>query len=298
MKKVLSVLAGLSILIFSSTLFSCSSGPKRSMLITTVLNSCNSSLEAANGAILSGDYEKAQGLLSTAQNQAVSIDNSDLLISVNLAYISLCLSYNPPRTDDAKLYLTKMEKLIEPSNNKKYSESLFCMAKTRILIAEKKDIENIDSIIEEMDKALKGFKDDSYNLAQCYSIIGDLYRINSDYKSAQKYYEDSVKIYTNEHYLSEIGITWYKIAQNYSLSGNKKGALEALNSAIYYDRCAENSMALGADYYIKGVILLKGNPTSAEIEKANDALIHSAEIYNAINLPELAQKSLNLVNNN
>lgn len=298
MKKVLSVLAGLSILIFSSTLFSCSSGPKRSMLITTVLNSCNSSLEAANGAILSGDYEKAQGLLSTAQNQAVSIDNSDLLISVNLAYISLCLSYNPPRTDDAKLYLTKMEKLIEPSNNKKYSESLYSMAKTRILIAEKNTDENFNNIIEEMNKALSGFKDDLYNLAQCYSIIGDLYRINSDYKSAQKYYEDSVKIYTNEHYLSEIGITWYKIAQNYSLSGNKKGALEALNSAIYYDRCAENSMALGADYYIKGVILLKGNPTPAEIEKANDSFIHSAEIYNAINLPELAQKSLNLVNNN
>lgn len=295
MKKVLSVLAGLSILIFSSTLFSCSSGPKRSMLITTVLSSCNSSLEAANGAILSGDYEKAQGLLSTAQNQAVSIDNSDLLISVNLAYISLCLSYNPPRTDDAHFYLTKIEKLIESSKNKKYSESLYTMAKTRIIIAEKNTDEDFNNIVEEMNKSLSGFKDDPYNLAQCYSIVGDLYRINSDYKSAQKYYEDSVKIYTNELYLSEIGITWYKIAQNYSLWGKKTDALEALNSAIYYDRCAENSMALGADYYIKGVILLKGNPTPAEIEKANDSFIHSAEIYNAINLPELAQKSLDMI---
>lgn len=273
---------------------SCSSGPKRSMLITTVYNSCQNSLEAANSYILSGDYEQAKTLLSTAENQAISIDNYDLIISTNLAYISLYLSYNPPRTDDARLYLNKVSAFISESDNPKYNESLYNMAKTRILIAENNINEDFNKIINSMEKSQSGFKDDPYNLAQCYSIIGDLYRIHGDYKNAEKNYSDAVKIYTNELYLSEIGITWYKIAQNYSISGNKKAALEALNSAIYYDRCAENSMALGADYYIKGVILLKGNPTPAEIQKAKDALIHSAQIYNSINLPELAQKSLDL----
>ena len=53
-------------------------------------------------------------------------------------------------------------------------------------------------------------------------------------------------------------------------------------------------MALGADYYIKAVILLKGNPGEADIEAAKKALLHSAEIYTAINMEDLANKSLEL----
>ena len=53
-------------------------------------------------------------------------------------------------------------------------------------------------------------------------------------------------------------------------------------------------MALGADYYIKAVILLKGKPTEANRAEAKKALLHSAEIYTAANLEELASKSLEL----
>lgn len=281
------------IISFSTT--ACSSGPKRSMLITTIYSSCNSTLEAANSCILSGDYEKANSLLFTAQNQAFSIDNYDLLISVNLAYISLCLSYNPPRTDEAKTYLAKAEKLVKNTDNSKYNEALCTMAKTRILISENSATDNFNSIVSEMKDAQDGFKTDLYNLAQCYSIIGDLFRIKGEYREAEKSYSDAVKLFTSEMYLSEIGITWYKIAQNYSLWGQKRNALDALNSAIYYDRCAENTMALGADYYIKGVILLKGNPTEKDTQAANEAFSHSAEIYQAANLIELAQRSLNMI---
>lgn len=281
------------IFIFFST--ACSSGPKRSMLITTIHTSCNSSLEAANSCILSGDYSKAAGLLATAENQAVSIDNYDLLISVELAYVSLFLSYNPPKTAEAREYLIQAEKMAPLSNKVKYNNALCSMAETRILIAENNINQNFEYIIEEMESAEKGFKDDPYNQAQCFSIIGDLYRISGKFKDAEKAYNEAAKIFTSNRYLSEIGITWYKIAQNNSLSGDKKGALSALNTAIYYDRCAENTMALGADYYIMGVILLKGTPSQKEVALAEDAFRHSARIYSAANLPELAQRSLNMI---
>lgn len=50
-------------------------------------------------------------------------------------------------------------------------------------------------------------------------------------------------------------------------------------------------MALGTDYYAVGLILLKGNPTQTEITRANEAFNHSAQIFDAINQTELAQKS-------
>lgn len=274
---------------------SCSSGPKRTMLITTVYNSCNTSLEGANNCILNGDYNKAFSLLSLASNQAMSIDNYDLLISVNLAYVSLCLSYNPPNTERAWDYLETAKNLVPYSSVPDTNEARCIMAKNNIVIADNSLSTDFEKAIEEMKYAAKFFKADPYNEAQCFSITGDLYRLQNDYKSAEKSYAEAVKIFTNERYLSEIGITWYKIAQNYSRSGNKAKALEALDNAIYYDRCAENSMALGADYYIKGVILLKGSPSEKERDDALIALTHSSKIYNAANLLELANKSLALI---
>ena len=55
-------------------------------------------------------------------------------------------------------------------------------------------------------------------------------------------------------------------------------------------------MALGADYYIKAVILLKGKPSAENFTEAKKSLLHSAEIYNAANMPELAAKSTELLN--
>ena len=54
-------------------------------------------------------------------------------------------------------------------------------------------------------------------------------------------------------------------------------------------------MALGADYYIKAVILLKGTPSKNNITEAKKTLAHSADIYKSTNKNELAEKSLELL---
>ena len=273
----------------------CSSGPKRQMYINTIHNSCVDSIEAANACILNGNYSQAEELLLKARTQAVSIDNYDLLLSVSLTHVSLYLSYNPPLIEKAKFYLEQANNLVGQTNKIEESELLCAMSEARILIADNQVKKNFKSIVDKMDDAKKVFKNKPYNHAQCDSILGDVYRLSGNYKEADKVYNEAAKLFTDNRYLSEIGITWYKIAQNHSQSGNIKKALEALNTAIYYDRCAENSMALGADYYIKAVILLKGSPSDANKNEAKKSLKHSAEIYNAANRSELAEKSLELL---
>ena len=295
MKKSFSVVAAAGVLLLIFTNTSCSSGPKRQMFITTIQDSCVDSIEAANSCILNGNYNQAEELLLKASSQAVSIDNYDLLLSVALTHVSLYLSYNPPAIEKAETYLEQSYTLTDSTNNKKESELLCAMAEARILIAKNQIQNNYKMIVDKIDDAKKVFKNKPYNHAQCASILGDIYRLAGNYKEADKIYNEAAKLFTDNRYLSEIGITWYKIAQNHSQSGNLENALEALNTAIYYDRCAENSMALGADYYIKAVILLKGTPDERNRNEAKKALRHSAEIYNASNRSELADKSLELL---
>ena len=293
MKKSLIFAAVLSPLLIFTT--ACSSGPKRQMSITTVKDSCKDSIESANACILNGNYQQAESILEVARSQALSIDNYDLLLSVSLAHVSLFLSYNPPEIEKAKLYVEEAYSLVPDTANKKESELLCAMSEARILVAQNDVQSNFNKIIDKIDDAKKIFKSNPYNHAQCDSILGDVYRLAGKYKEADKIYNEAAKLFTEQRYLSEIGITWYKIAQNHSQSGNQKGALEALNTAIHYDRLAENSMALGADYYIKAVILLKGNPSEKDRAEAKKSLQHSAEIYSAINMEDLSNKSLELL---
>ena len=288
-------LAILITLIFISLTTGCSSGPKRQMFITKIKDSCKEAIETANAFILSGNYEQAEELFNKAQMQAISIDNYDLLLSISLAHVSLYLSYNPPVIDKAKSYLEQSYALVPYTNNTKESNLLCAMSEARIIIAQNDVKNNYKTIVDKIDNAKKVFKDKPYNHAQCNSILGDIYRLSGNYKEANKIYNEAAKLFTENLYLSEIGITWYKIAQNHSQNGNKKEALEALNTAIYYDRCAENSMALGADYYIKAVILLKDESSEKNRNEAKRALRHSAEIYKAANLNDLANKSLELL---
>ena len=293
--KVIFSLLLIFLILQISTLTACSSGPKRQMFITTIQDSCKDSIEAANACILNGKYSQAEELLEVARTQALSIDNYNLLLSVSLAHVSLYLSYNPPMIDKAKVYLDKSYSLVSNTRNAKESELLCAMAEARILIAQNDVQKNFKQIADKIDDAKKIFKNSPYNHAQCDSILGDIYRLSGKYKDADRIYNEAAKLFTDNMYLSEIGITWYKIAQNHSQSGNKKEALEALNTAIYYDRCAENSMALGADYYIKAVILLKGSPSDRERTEAKIALEHSSEIYKAAGLNGLAAKSQDLL---
>ena len=277
------------------SLTACSSGPKRQMFITSIQDSCKDTLETANSCILNGNYNQAEELLDKARTQAISIDNYDLLLSVALTHVSLYLSYNPPETQKATTFLEQAYALVDNTKNTKESMLLCGMAEARILIAKNDVKNNSKMIIDKIDDAKKVFKTQPYNHAQCDSILGDIYRLSGKYKEADKIYNEAVKLFTDNLYLSEIGITWYKIAQNHSQSGNTKAALEALNKAIYYDRCAENSMALGADYYIRGVILLKNSSSQNNLQEAKKSLAHSVDIYTAANRAELAEKSLELL---
>lgn len=274
--------------------FSCSSAPKRSMIVSTVYNSATGLLESANSNILNGNYEKADFLLTQAKNQAMSVDNYDLLTSVLLARVSLNLSYAEPDIEGANLALAQAKEYAKYSDFSEKQSALCVLSEVRITtIAAADPSSNLNSLLTKLEDNKKAIKGDAYNEAHFETAAGDIYKLQKNYPDAEASYTRAVKIFTDECYLSEIGISWYKIAQIRSLQGNKNGALTALENAIHYDRLAENSLALGTDYYVKGIVLLKGNPSQTEKDTARYAFQHSADIFEAAGFPELAERSRN-----
>ena len=267
-------------------LTACSSAPKRSMQVSTVYSSAAEMIESANACILSGDYDKAGFFLSAAENQAMSIDNYDLLTSASLARCSLNLSLNPPQIETAQKYVDYAKGFVKNCSDPKKQQAIVELSQARVSIAQGSYNGNLEEIKKEL-------KSDDYYSSQVLQVEGDVYKLKNDYTAADKSYTAAAKAFTDNRYLSEIGICWYKAAQARSLAGNKDGALQAMEQAIYYDRAAENSLALGADYYAVGLILTKGNARDSEKERARQAFTHSAEIYASVNAEEYAERSRN-----
>ena len=287
----------LLLLFISTTLFltlSCGSKPKREMEITVIHSNAKEMLESANASILSGEYDKAEYFLDQAAKLSMTVDDYDLLTSVALAYVSLDLSYNPPQTQKAEENLSKAKVYASYSIDPDKNTALCALSEARIIIATQNEKADYSSLIRTLEKHQKVLKNDPYNEAQLESTMGDIYRVQKNYSEAEASYTKAAKLYTDNRYLSEIGITWYKIAQVRSLNNKKQPALEALEKAIFYDRAAENTLALGTDYYVKGIILLKGTPSAAEKTAAKYAFTHSAEIFTAAGtgMEAMAQKSL------
>ena len=274
----------LALLIFAG----CSSQPKRVMEVSVIRTACASSLETANACILTGDFENAQKTLEGCYSQAMSIDNAPLLVSVSLARVSLMLSQNPPDVAVARMYLNDAKNFAKFCDDKAKQNALCTMNEVRISLEDGTftDYESLNRILDECDKDLK---QDKYNEAHLFSIRGDICRKQKQYAQAEKLFTEAVKKYSDNRYLAEIGLTWYKIAQVRSLAGNNTGALEALDTAITFDRASENTRALGIDYYIKGIIYSRID----KIPEAKYSFEHSADIFNSINQEDLANRSKN-----
>ena len=63
-------------------LTTCSSAPKRSMQVSTVYSSASEMIESANGAILTGDYDKAGFFLLSSPRSSLCILRVIFLLSL------------------------------------------------------------------------------------------------------------------------------------------------------------------------------------------------------------------------
>ena len=153
-------------------------------------------------------YDKAGFFLSAAENQAMSIDNYDLLTDASLARCSLSLSVNPPDIETAERYVGFAQGFVKNCVDPKKQQALVALNEVRIETAKGNLDENanvnISALLNKLEENKKDVKGDPYYEAQFTLAQGDAYKLKKDYVQADKSYTAAAKI------RSVIALSWRK----------------------------------------------------------------------------------------
>ena len=300
--------SGISLLILLF-LVSCSSAPKRIMLVTENSDLAYSQLESANTSIIEGKYDRAYTLLSSAHSLALSVDNTELLCKIVLSGVVFKIScptfsvFLPAagleHTAVSKSFLAQSKeelldyaKKLANRTDSKQSETLrhLCtIYDVRIQLENEKSAseetisaQSAKNYVALLEQAVSYIEKEPYYLAYFYRTRGDVFMASGNYDEAQKNYEESAKIHTKERYLVEIGLDWYCVARSYSLNEKKQNAIEAIKLALKYDKDAENTQGIASDYLAYSKILLKGTPSEEEKALSEELATWSEKILNSL----------------
>ena len=96
----------------------------------------------------------------------------------------------------------------------------------------------------------------------------------------------ALAIHEKNHLLEEAAYDWFIIASIRSVAENFDGALEALQTAIHFDRRAENAFGLASAWHATGDVYRK----AARYEEALAAYQRAEDIYRAMGHTELADE--------
>lgn len=269
---------------------SCSSSPKRPMLINDIASTADEYFETANGFLTEGKLNEAGKYLEDAIKLSTSIDDTDLLCRASLSAIvyklydvgnnlndTTSIKYFNGKTaqnllEDAKEYASRTARSALLNDVCKIYEA-------RILISSSPS--NAQMAVQKLLGVEKSLSKEPFYLGYFYRTQGDAYFLQKDYQNADKCYLLASDVHIKNRYLFEIGVDYYSSAQARSLNGNKQAALDSIANALKYDKDAENTSAIAADYLAYAKILSKDNASKDEFLSAKKAALWAKQIYSA-----------------
>lgn len=269
-----------SCLFFLTGITSCSSTPKKPLEIFTTRNAAYRQLEFANNAISKNDIITAHTHIAEAWNLAVSCDDPELRIRV-----LLCKGNALFITGELKNAQEVWNHALNEALTEKKSDMA---AASRVHLARVSLAEgNAADARKSATDALSHVSKEPLFIAQAWRVIGLSEKELGNSKEAEKAFLQAEKIHSKKGYLQEVAYDWYLIASSHSKAGQYTAAIEALHTALDFDRRCENAYAIGMDWKAIGLVLEKSGKT----EEAKAAYKRSAAIFTAAGFIENARES-------
>jgi tetratricopeptide (TPR) repeat protein len=274
-------------LLFVFLFFGCSSAPKPTGEIYADRNNAFSQIELANKAASRGRYEDALKLMDEAQRLARSTDDPELRIRTAIGRGDILFSIG-----DHDNALIEWENAIKEGESSGQS-ALVSLARIYTIRAKLLLLANgtgTDATAEELraqvNSEMTAFRDDEISGAVVYITLGLAEKALGRWNEAENAVRRALAIHEENHRLEDAAYDWFLIASIHSVSGNYDKALEALRSAISFDRRSENGFGLASSWEAMGDVNYKAGKT----EDAQAAWRRAAEIYEAIGLPAYAER--------
>ena len=265
---------------------SCSSTPKKPAQILAGRNMATNQLNLANQTAGQGRYADALLILDEARRLALTTDDPVLRIKTSTSRGSILFylgrhdeafaewesaaaegdaSGEPVLAAMARVYAIRARLVLLGSENPQGGNAAATAA------AQYKT-----QIAAEMDKV----KSDPVSSAACYVTLGMAEKQLGNWVDAEAAVKKALAIHDKNLYLEEAAYDWFLIASIRSVAGNYDTALDALKSAISYDRRAENGFGLASSWQAMGDVYQKAGRN----EEAASARRRAADIYRAIGL--------------
>ena len=260
---------------------SCSTAPKRPAEVFSIQALADSIMGRANKEADQGNYAQALILLEEAWRLAVTTDRPNLRVRVNLAKASTRFAMG--QTEEAERIWRSAEREAEFSQEPMLASACRIFRARNLLLAGKADpAETLELVLQEQNM----LKSDKIFYAVSWTVKGMAEKELGHFAEAEKSVMNALAIHTKGNYLEQAGYDWYLIASIRSVSGDYRGAIEALRNAINYDRRAENTFGLAMDWAAMGDVYRK-------LERENNATRsyrRSAEIFRAMDKEKEAKE--------
>jgi len=261
------------LLVTAIFIFSCSSQPKNPGDVIHLRAQTEKELALANREAGRGNYEIAQGLLEECRRKAVLADDWGLIIRCGLSLGNVLFSLG--RGDEAFSEWEKAVQLAQKHGDRELLSVSKIYYARGALISGGASAQNV---LNDVNREASNIKNDKLYIAFSWQVKALAYRSLGSLREAEDAVKQSLAIHEKEKYLENASYDWYTIASVRSLAGNTKGALEALEAAIKFDRRIENSWALAANWRAMGDVHRKAGNNQA----ANEAYLRAREIYTAM----------------
>lgn len=265
----------------------CSSAPSKPAEIYTDRNLAANQLDMANKTANQGRYQDALIVLEEARRLAVASDDPALRIKTALSRGNIYFSMG--RHDEAFTDWESAAAEGEAEGQKDLASlARIYTARGRLVLdsPEGRAGLTVEEIRNQIQLEISLIKDDTLAAATGWMVLGMAEKELGRYPEAEKAVKEALNIHEKGLFLEETAYDWYLIASIRSMSTQYAAALEALRTAIHFDRRAENGFGLASSWQAMGEVYLKdGQPAEAET-----AFRRAAGIFRALRLDAAAEK--------
>jgi len=295
--RVQFLLATISLGLFFLPLSSCSTAPRRPPEVFTNRNASMGQLDLANKSVAQGDFHNAHIFLDEAWRLAVSTDDPESRVKVQLARGNAW--FNQGQHDKANKIWT------EALHDAQFVENRQLMSLSRLYLAQGTLPEGSREELEPEERQARAqaaksvalaelavLRNNPRHLAFVRRVIGLAEKELGNWQEAESALRDAANIHEKNRYLEDAAYDWYLIASVRSRAGSFTPALQALHRALLFDRRAENTNGLGMNWLAIGQVYERMD----ELQKAKDAYTRALEIFESGFLTVNAEEAKTLKN--
>jgi tetratricopeptide (TPR) repeat protein len=244
--------------------FGCSSAPERPAELAAFRNMAQTQLELANREADQKNYEAALNFVDEARRLATSIDNPVLLVRTGLSRGNI-LFYLGKTEDAAGAWKAALAEAEAAGEADLAALSRIHIARGRLLAAPSGTARIAEEVRSQVREELAAIKTDRLAAAFGWTVAGLAEKELRLWDDAELSLKKALEVHERGNYLSEAAYDWFLIASVRSVAGRYDAAVEALMTALKFDRRGENTYGLASDWRALGDVYKKmGDPVRSD----------------------------------